>query len=369
MGKILYNGYCDETGNSGLNLFDSSQPEFWVGTLLSQHDLQYTATSELKRLLALIGETELHANKMGLSKIEQIATGLRTIYENNNCTFVFSCINKVDLAKIKFFDYLFDSTTNPGVNTIHYGVRTLRFGLVDAFCHAISEKTAQHFWSIYDHPEEPDILSLLVLAEREIRFLVSDTRIVELFTSAFKGAKEKPLEVFNTSKSLMDSPNAVAFSQLIVGINRIFSKDTALITNFYHDEQNQFGSSLIEMYDLINMVRPDWQPESFVTDLSLIKNFACPLKVIPSQNNTGLQLIDVALWLCKRHVYSSGSIVGDCERLIRFLQPRIQLFQITAASMREEYIKMSYEVLQRPTTPEQLEEGMRLFQQVRDKGF
>lgn len=369
MGKILLNGYCDETGNSGLNLFDSSQPEFWVGTLLSRQDLQLTATSELRRLLALVDESELHANKMGLSKLDQIASGLKKIYLKNNCTFVFSRINKIYLAKMKFFDYLFDNATNPNVYAVHYGVRVLRFGLANAFCHAISEETAKHFWNIYDCPKETDVLSLLKLAEQEIATSVSDMRMLELFSAAFHGAKTKPLTVFDTSKSLMDSPNTVAFSQLIVGLNKIFSQDVVSITKFYHDEQNQFGSSLVKMYDHINRVRPDCHPESIITDISLIENFTCPLQVMASQTNTGLQLIDAALWLYKKSTSSDKHVVGNCRQLIKFLLPRIQIFELTESAMQEELIKMNYEVMQRPLTREQLQSGMKMVQELREKGY
>lgn len=369
MGKILFNGYCDETGNSGLNLFDSNQPEFWVGTLLSRQDLQHTATSELRQLLAIIGEDELHANKIGLSKLEKIAGGLKKIYSKNNCIFVFSRINKVYLAKLKFFDYLFDNTTNPGVHSVHYGVRALRFGLAFSFCHAISEKTARHFWSIYECPEEADILSLLNLAEQEINNSVLDTRKLELFAAAFNGARMNPLKVFDTSRSLMDSPNTVAFSQLIVGLNGIFPKDMVSITNFYHDEQNQFGSSLIKMYEHINKVRPDYYPESLITDFSLIENFACPLKVVSSQTNTGLQLIDVALWLCKKNAYSIEPIVGDCRRLIEFIQKRIRVFELTEENMYADVMAMYNKVMQKPLTPELEEAGMKLVEQLKYDGF
>lgn len=369
MRQILLNGYCDETGNSGLNLFDPDQPEIWVGTLLSRHNLQETATSELRCLLALVNENELHANKMGLSKLGQISIGLKQIYSKNNCKFVFSCINKVYFAKLKFFDYLFDNVTNPGVHMVHYGVRVLRLGLSDAFCHAISAETARQFWSIYDLPNEANIQSLLCTAEQEINHSVSDPRMLELFNSAFRGAKKNLLEVFDASKSLLDSPNTAAFSQLIVGLNTMFPGDNVSIVKFYHDAQNQFGPSLIKTYNYLKEVCPDYGSTALISDFSLVQNFTCPLQIISSQNNTGLQLIDAALWLCKRHVYSVDPIAGNCRKLVDYLLPRIKVFNLTESSMHSEFQRLYYETMQIPISPDQEQAGVKLLREMKLKAF
>ena len=67
--QTLANAYTDETGNTGLNLFDPGQPSFWTGTLLTPVDLDRLDPAIHRGCLERAGCAELHGNQLGLTEI------------------------------------------------------------------------------------------------------------------------------------------------------------------------------------------------------------------------------------------------------------------------------------------------------------
>jgi hypothetical protein len=71
--------FTDETGNSGLNLFDRNQPYFWTGTLLTPVDLDRIDPAVHEACLSRAGRKELHGNELGFSGIERVAGKLQQL--------------------------------------------------------------------------------------------------------------------------------------------------------------------------------------------------------------------------------------------------------------------------------------------------
>ena len=63
--------YTDESGNSGLDLFDAGQPTFWTGTLITPFDLDQIHPQMIQATLDRAGVPELHGNALGLTGIEK----------------------------------------------------------------------------------------------------------------------------------------------------------------------------------------------------------------------------------------------------------------------------------------------------------
>jgi len=72
MGSFIY-AYTDESGNTGNNLFDDTQPWFWTGTLLSKDDLDILDLSIVEDWKRTASVGELHAKVLGLRRIEGVA--------------------------------------------------------------------------------------------------------------------------------------------------------------------------------------------------------------------------------------------------------------------------------------------------------
>ena len=68
-------GWTDESGNSGLNLFDQGQPMFWSGTLLSSDNLG-SITSPHSEWLQMVGDKELHGQSLSFEKLNSIADSI-----------------------------------------------------------------------------------------------------------------------------------------------------------------------------------------------------------------------------------------------------------------------------------------------------
>src|SRR5713101_7797730 len=118
--------YTDESGNTGLNLFDPAQPWFWTGTLVSGVSVQQRGDAILRQLCASVGVQVLHARQLGPAKIESIASALKELLAEIDARFVFTAIEKRHLASGKLADTVLDSTMNQGMSTLHYGIHGLR---------------------------------------------------------------------------------------------------------------------------------------------------------------------------------------------------------------------------------------------------
>src|SRR5437588_6978502 len=110
--------YTDETGNTGLNLFDEGQPFFWTGTLLAVTDLDRLDPAIHQACLSRVGRSELHANELGFSGIEKIAGKLQQLLFRYRAQFIFTRLEKTHLAGTKFVDTLLDSGINQAVSNI-----------------------------------------------------------------------------------------------------------------------------------------------------------------------------------------------------------------------------------------------------------
>ena len=113
--------YTDESGNSGLKLFDSGQDVFWTGTLIAYADVDVRYLRFHNELLKLAGTQELHGKELRFHGIEKIAARLAAVIREKKLRFAFARLDKHFLAATKLFDLAFDSGANPGMPTHAYG--------------------------------------------------------------------------------------------------------------------------------------------------------------------------------------------------------------------------------------------------------
>lgn len=86
-------GYCDESGNTGLNILDSKQAFFWLAAFLSEYDLNKTAKSDIDNICRVLDVEELHINELGIKRVNSISNMLLKIFERNHCSCVFARID------------------------------------------------------------------------------------------------------------------------------------------------------------------------------------------------------------------------------------------------------------------------------------
>jgi hypothetical protein len=66
--------YIDESGHTGLNLFDVSQPVLYYGVLSSKLNVDVLAADAVKGLRQRLGVQRLHAAELGNKELAKIAS-------------------------------------------------------------------------------------------------------------------------------------------------------------------------------------------------------------------------------------------------------------------------------------------------------
>lgn len=332
--------YTDESGNTGLNLFDESQPFFWTCTLVSEVDMD---TLEISDLLSLIDVERLHANEIGLSGIEKIANHLIEILRDNKIKFSLTRIEKRYLASLKLFDLIFDSGINRAVHHIHYTHRGLRMLLACYFVNNVDEESQEKFWKNYEFQNPETLIEVLQVVNDNIENNVSDSRAKQLLIDGLKWAILNPEIFIEYTRSKLDSPNVVATTLLVNNINNMAEDGNFKIVKFIHDRQNQFGKSILDSYKLLKNIALDHHPNRLAIDMKQVENFPCPMNITSSDNSVGLQITDIALWLLKRNIEKGLIIVGNSKKLLEFIINNSHIVDLTYnRSMTECERIMSY---------------------------
>ncbi len=107
--------YVDETGNTGNALFDPEQPVFITAAMMTKTNFDAVWKGDLKAIAGRVGVSALHANELGIGRIEEIADDLLRVIKKADARFVVSRLEKSYLAAAKVFDTYFDAGENLAV--------------------------------------------------------------------------------------------------------------------------------------------------------------------------------------------------------------------------------------------------------------
>ena len=306
--------FADESGNSGLKLFDDGQDTFWTGTVIAFADLDRKYTTFHRELLNLVEKLELHGNELGFGRIEKIAGRLAWFIREKKLRFSFVRIFKPYLATTKLFDLAFDSGVNPAVPPQAYGVRHLRLINVLHFAQLLTTEDLNEFWSLFEAQDEQRFSHLLASIRDRVSETPYDKRSIQILTESLTWASEHPKAVLDPF-SEHDSPNFVAFTALFEHLHAFHKEFGHTIGSFVHDEQDQFIPHFTRAFELLAKFHGDSGPLSMISNIELVSSFDCTLDVRSSDASFGLQLIDVCLWLCKRVFDRSDQPRGQCAAL------------------------------------------------------
>lgn len=308
--------YCDESGNSGLNLFDKDQPFFWLGVLISPIDLNEDPYTNhiMQQLLLKAPGNELHGKEIGLKKLSPFCNGIKKILNHSNCYLQFVKIEKSYLAKLKLFDYLFDSYTNKAVPIYTYNVRAMRLTLAAIFCQQIDDQIAQLFWDTFKKPNENMYKKLLQYIRESIH--QDGSRQAELIYDATKWAENHIKDVFPDKQNKFDSPNVIALSQLILNINDAYHGSPVSIKKFYHDKSIPFTKFLEKEYSHTNVIKADYSDLALIDDITYSNINWNDIEFCSSTDQYGIQLIDTILYIVKKLIDQHNLNLPDFNKLI-----------------------------------------------------
>jgi hypothetical protein len=359
--EIRVRAFTDETGNSGNNLFDSGQPDFWTGTLVSRTDIEAQGTSVHAECLRLTGKTELHGSDLGLGGIEKCSGILSNFFLKQDCQFFFTRIVKTHLAATKLFDVLMDSGVNKAVSNLHYALRGMRLPLAIQLIQIMDDNDRREFWDAYRKGSACDFRAVLTrlrdrLVEAHSAGLYHD-RTVQLLRDGLDWGIAYPEPLIAEKQGELDSPNIVAFSLLISMFHALHEKTGAKVESFVHDEQNQFGRFLRESYKVLKRLNFKSTMTATLLDITELPTFDCEFVMRESRNSIGLQFTDVALWLVRRFRESGGELRGGCLALAEAIIAAGVISNFSLPDMLEDVVKMCQHLEENPwpTDPARME--------------
>ena len=311
--------WADESGNSGLNVFDTGQPMFWSGTLISPMDLD-TGASVHADWLSATQSTELHGKTLHFSGLNKIADSVRDFLRRNSCKFVLTRIEKEFHVITTFVTIVFDSDVNETVAPLYDHVPIFRKDIAKEFMSIFHLRDRKEFWSAYLKRDLGAFSKLLLNLELRVRELCVEERLAGFICEALSWARVNPARIMHAPISLEESPNARALLLLVDGIHKMAGAEARVI-RFRHDEQPEFGKMFVADFEKIkNAFGPLGSPyaPAYAHPVHL---FDCGLELVSSRTSLGLQLIDVLLYLMSRHLNGSYHPRKDaCGRLLDFLR-------------------------------------------------
>jgi len=356
--------FADESGNSGLKLFDDGQDTFWSGTVIAFADLDRKYATFHRELLGLVGKPELHGNELGFGRIEKIAGRLAWFIREKKLRFSFVRIFKPYLATTKLFDLAFDSGVNPAVPPHAYNVRHLRFINLLHFSQLLTTEDLNEFWSLFEAQDEKRFGQLLASIRDRVSRTPFDKRSIQILTESLTWASEHPQAVLDPF-SEHDSPNFVAYTALFEHLHEFHKEFGHTIGSFVHDEQDQFIPHFVSAFELLAKFHGDSSgPFSMISNIEPISSFDCTLDVRTSKDSFGLQLIDVCLWLCKRVFDNSNSPRGNCAVLWESIAERSYINNYDFEMLVRNVTEWADELDNQELTEEQVTKARRLLNEI-----
>jgi hypothetical protein len=359
--EIRVRAFTDETGNSGNNLFDSGQPDFWTGTLVSSADIEAEGAAVHAECLRVTGHAELHGNALGLGGIENCAAILRDFFLKQNCRFFFTRIEKTHLAATKLFDVLMDSGINKAVTNLHYAVRGMRLPLAVQLIQIMDDNDRREFWKAYRTGSAAEFRVILTRLRDRLVAVHSEglynDRTVQLLRDGLDWGITYPEPLIAERQGELDSPNIVAFSLLMSMFHVLHEQAGAKVESFVHDEQNQFGKFLRESYKVFKRLNFKSTITATMLDITELPTFDCEFVMRESKDSIGLQFADVGLWLIKRFRDSGGEIRGNCLNLAEAIISTGIISNFSLRDMQEGVTEMCRQMEEKPwpAEPERME--------------
>lgn len=299
--------YVDETGHTGPNLFDSTQPVLSYGVLSSPDDLDNVAEDGLASLRKKLGVERLHAAELGMHRLGEVVDTLLELQKKHRIRFDIWQVVKRDHAIISFFDQVFDQGMNPVVPWTAYWT-PLRYPLLLNLALLFDDEMEEKAWKARLEPHDGRSAALFeevcnTLLQRVHRL---DSRSEEIITDALSWAISNFGQLGYNCKRKKDKlqimPNMIGFQSVLHGIcYRLGAPNRK--ANIIVDQQSQFNTTQRELSVFYRQIRA--QPWVLGPGLPVMDMKNMPEKPLVFQSGTqsaGLELVDIYLWIFKQYL-------------------------------------------------------------------
>ena len=332
--------YIDETGNTGSNLFDPAQPVFITAALITKTNFDLIYKRSVAALSGKLGASSLHANHLGPDKLEEIADNLLRLLKKADARFMISRIVKMDLAAFKLFDSIFDSGENRAVSWMTYNIRPLRMSLVMKVAYLLDDQLLTSFWDALMMPDEARgkevFLGVLHELLRRVHVL-PDKRSREVISQALQWAIDNPqaihLHINTKIHRYGHLPNIAAFPEVLKAVEILSQKWNRPVIEVFHDRQSQFGPTLKTWHEITSNTSVKTYKLIGDEEIMIQKVAGSRFTLTSSDENAGIQIIDVILWLFKQ-VHDGKPLPKNCARLINHALGKSMYYEISMDNLQ-----------------------------------
>ena len=357
--------FVDETGNTGPNLFDEAQPDFFTGALVTKKNFDDLHEKTVQAICRRNGFNSLHASVLGFGPIEQVAPDILRLLKKVDARFFISRVEKRYLLATKVFDTFFDSGENPAASWVAYNIRSLRLVLCFKVATLLTDEIAREFWSMLMAKKEKQArakLSGICNSILERVPLLKDERSREIVTETLAWSREHPeaLNIFIARRQAKNGhmPNMVAFANLLEGLENFSKIWKRPLNKIVHDRQSQFEGTLEEYHRLVSTAsdEPIRIPGETVV---LQKVGGSTFEILSSDSSPGIQVADLVLWLFRQFLAGKdipAMSAGILEYVFKNGYHSDFSFQGVGAQIEKQYA----EIMAMDIPPEDMEAGKRI---------
>lgn len=254
--------YVDETGNTGNRIFDPDQPLFITAAMMTRCNFDVIQKASVAAIAKKAGVQALHANELGIGKVEDIAPDLLKLLKAANARCFFSRLEKRYLAATKVIATYFDCGENLAVPWQMYSLRKLRLLLTFKVASVLTEDIAQTVWDCLTAKREGTSIALFVEGAKALlgnAHHLPDARSQQVVTEAMNWAIDNPENFSIHSKSnafrYLHSPNFVAFTSLVLGIDEASKVWNSPVREIVHDRQVEMETPFRIYHELVVQIR------------------------------------------------------------------------------------------------------------------
>ena len=299
--------YVDESGQTGISLFDENQPVLYYGVLRCKVNLDLLAEKYVLGMRAKLGVDRLHANHLGNGELVKIVNDIETLRKKFDIRFDLYRVVKKDHALISFFDQVFDQGMNPAVPWSSYWT-PLRYVLLIKLSYIFQLADLKKAWEARMTINNKKAEELLVEVCESILPRVAcipDSRSREIIGDAIRWASKNPSEIsYNVdSKEARKqiSPNLIGFQSVMHGMALQLKKGKCRAKKIVVDRQSEFNESQRWVADFYNQGRDiEWVVGPGLPRMDLTHIPECAIECTPGDESFGLELVDIYLWIFKR---------------------------------------------------------------------
>lgn len=299
--------FIDESGHTGPNLFDESQPMLYYGVLSSSVNIDVVGANAMQRMRKTLSVPRLHAAELGNGGLVSIAPELRKVQRVLDLRFDLYRVAKPDHAIICFFDQVFDQGMNPAMTWTGYWT-PLRYVLLLKVASLFDEELAAKAWEARLEANDAKSEKLVSEVCDELRgrlHQLPDARSRELLGDSLAWAAKHPGELSYNAKTKHDKlsvmPNVIGFQSVMLGIASRLKKSNRKAARVVVDQQTQFNRAQKTLHDYFiaaSKVKLETGPGLPLADFKGVPD--TPIEFLAGTKSYGLELVDVYLWIFKR---------------------------------------------------------------------